>query len=73
MNPDGDADEEEITARHELPPRIVIENHTHLESVPDTDPPVQKQVRALAIAIGSGIGLAILTGVAALAQSCGHH
>jgi hypothetical protein len=66
--PDYDGSEEEDTARRELPAI-----HVHLDSVHESEPPVKKQIRAGLIAIGSGIGLAILTGVAALAQSCGHH
>ncbi len=77
--PDYDGNEDMPTGRHELPQpqRIVIEQHTHLHSQPDLETdslaPVKKQAKSLVITIVSGIGLAILTGVAALAQSCGHH
>lgn len=45
--------------------------HVSLDSIHDTDPPAKK-VRAGLVAVGSGIGIAILTGVAALLQNCGH-
>lgn len=51
--------------------RVVVENHMHLESLHDSDPPA-KRVRAGLVAVGSGIGIALLTGIAALLQHCGH-
>lgn len=56
-------DREEVTANI----------HVSVDSLHDNDPPETKKLRAGLIAVGSGIGVAILTGVAALFQSCGHH
>jgi hypothetical protein len=38
----------------------------------ESEPPAKKQVRAGLVAVGSGIGIALLTGVAALLQHCAH-
>lgn len=45
--------------------------HVSLDSIHDSDPPA-KRVRAGLVAVGSGIGIALLTGAAALLQHCGH-
>jgi hypothetical protein len=45
--------------------------NVNLDSLHDSDPPA-KRVRAGLVAVGSGIGIALLTGVAALLQHCGH-
>lgn len=52
--------------------RVVVENHMHLESLHDSDPPAKKQVRAGLVALGGGAFAALLTGLAALLQHCGH-
>lgn len=56
-------DREEVTANI----------HVSVDSIHDGDPPEAKKLRAGLLAVGSGIGVAILTGVAALLQNCGHH
>jgi len=58
---DYDDRDEEITANV----------HVHLDSKPDSEPPVKKQIRTGLVAIGSGIGLALVTVAAALLQRCG--
>lgn len=57
----GDHDEE-----------ITANVHVHLDSKPDSDAPAKKQITAGLIAIGSGLGLALLGGLATLLQHCGH-
>lgn len=66
--PDYDADSEEITARHEVP-----EIRIRLESAHESEPPVKKQLKAGLVAVGSGIGVILLGGLAALIDRCGHH
>jgi hypothetical protein len=34
---DYDADEEVSTARHDIPPQLVIHNHVHQDSIPDSE------------------------------------
>ncbi len=72
--PSYDIDDEESTARHDVPALPSL--HVHMHSEPDikkpSEPPIRKQLTAGIIALGSGIGVALLTGIAALAQSCGH-
>lgn len=63
-------DHEESTARHDVPQLPPI--HVHLDSIHDSELPAKKQIKAGLIAIGSGIGLALLGGIATLAQHCGH-
>lgn len=65
--PSYDADSEESTARHDIP-----SIHVHLDSVHDSDPPAKKQIKAGLIALGTGIGLALVTAITAIAQSCSH-
>lgn len=55
----GDHDEE-----------ITANVHVHLDSKPDSDAPAKKQITAGLVAIGSGIGLALITAAAALMQRC---
>lgn len=54
-------DRDEITANVNL----------NLTSKPDSDPPAKKQVTAGLVAIGTGMGIALLGAVAALLQRCG--
>ncbi len=65
-------DHEESTARHDIPPQPppVIHNHVHLDSVHDSEPPAKKQLKSGLIALGSGLGLALITAAAALLQRC---
>lgn len=76
LHPEGITDEEEITARFDIPRAPPLpEIHVHMHSEPDIEKPSEppaKKVRAGLVAVGSGIGVAILTGVAALLQNCGH-
>lgn len=53
-------DREEVTANI----------HVSLDSIHDSDAPAKKKLHAGLVAVGSGIGVAILTGVAALLQHC---
>lgn len=51
---------------------ITVNTHVTLDSIHDSDSPPKKQLKAGLIAIGSGIGLALLGGVATLLQTCRH-
>lgn len=64
-------DHEESTARHDVPATPSIHVHMHSENDGKSEPPVKKQIRTGLVAIGSGIGLALVTVVAALLQRCG--
>lgn len=57
---DYDDREEEITANV----------HVHVDSRPDSDPPVKKQIKSGLLALGSGIGIALIGGAIALLQRC---
>ncbi len=70
--PDADCTDADSTARHEIPPRFIIENHVHQDSKPDSDPPAKKQIKSALVALGSGIGLVLITVAAAALQKCGH-
>lgn len=69
--PDYESSDEESTARHDVP---VIHNHVHVsqESIHESEPPAKKQLKAGLIALGSGVGLAVMTGLLALLQRCSH-
>jgi hypothetical protein len=69
--PDADIGDDEPTANHNAPPAIPS-IHVHLDSVHDSDPPAKKQIKAGLLALGTGIGVALMTGVVALLQKCGH-
>jgi hypothetical protein len=68
---DYDASEEESTARHEIPYPQPQAIHLHLDSIHESEPPAKKQLKAGLIALGSGLGIALLGGLAALLQRCG--
>lgn len=55
-------DREEVTANI----------HVSLDSARGSERPEAKKLRAGLVAVGSGIGVAVLTGVAALLQHCAH-
>lgn len=46
--------------------------HVSLDSVHDTDPPAKK-IRSGLVALGTGVGLALITTAVALLQRCAAH
>jgi hypothetical protein len=61
----------ELADYEERDDEITNNVHVHLDSKPDSDPPAKKQIAAGLIALGSGIGLALIGGLATLLQRCG--
>lgn len=53
---------------------ITANVNVRVDSIHDanSEPPAKKQLKAGLIAVGSGIGIALLGGLATLAQHCGH-
>lgn len=74
--PAYNVDDEESTARHDVPPRIIVENHTHLHSeheleVPEL--PAIKGMPTLTKALVAGAGLLASAIVAYVASKLGAH
>lgn len=69
--PEYEPDDEESTARHDIPQPAPVHVHVHQDSIHESEPPAKKQIKAGLIAIGSGIGIALLGGLAAVLQRCG--
>lgn len=69
----------ELADYEEHDEEITANVHVHVDgrsSIPDSDPPLKeakKQLTSAAIAIGSGVGIAALTAIAALLQNCHGH
>ena len=70
--PDAETGEEEVTARHDAPSMPSIHVHMHSEHDAEDTEPAKKQVKTALIALGTGVGLALLGGLATLLQRCGH-
>lgn len=70
--PDAECSDADTTARFDVPPRFVVENHIHQDSKPDSDAPAKKQIKAGLVALGSGAAIVAISSLVALLQKCGH-
>lgn len=65
--PDYDGSDDESTARHDVP-TVRLEMISRHES----EPPAKKQIKSGLVALGTGVGLALITASLALLQRCAH-
>jgi hypothetical protein len=75
VGPEHPLDEAERLARelsnYDDRDEVTANIHVSLDSIHDTDPPAKK-IRSGLVALGTGVGLALITTAVALLQRCAH-